>query len=474
MTCRACLAVFLASIGLVPEVWCSAAEPARPQKNVLLIVADDLGFQIGCYGDPVARTPHLDRLAASGTRFTHAFCTTASCSASRSVILSGQHNHANGQYGHEHAYHHFASFDTVKSLPVVLAAAGYRTCSIGKFHVAPEAVYHFERYENQGIQGARNSVRMAENAARFLAEADERPFFLYYCSSDPHRGGPPGEFANQNDKPGAYPGVQAVRYDPVAVPVPPWLPDRPETRRELAEYYQAVSRFDQGVGGLLDALDATGHADDTLVLFLSDNGPPFPGSKTNLYEPGMNLPLLVRMPGQKNPGGVNHALVNWADLMPTILQYASVAPSEKHELHGRSFLAVLDEERPAGWDEVYASHTFHEITMYYPMRVVRTPRYKYLLNLAHPLPFPFASDLYESPVWQATLREGQTMFGRRTVEAYVHRPRHELYDLESDPLELVNLADDPGHAEVLRSLRQKLKDWQKRTGDPWVLKYEYE
>ena len=157
-------------------------------RNVVLFVVDDQGFQAGCYGNSVVKTPNLDRLSKSGVRFTHARCTTASCSASRSVLLTGLQNHATGHYGHAHGYNHFSTYESVWSLPVILAQHGYRTCSIGKYHLAPEPVYHFEQYRNQGIQGNRNSVRMAENARRWITEDDPRPFFLYICTSDPHRG----------------------------------------------------------------------------------------------------------------------------------------------------------------------------------------------------------------------------------------------------------------------------------------------
>lgn len=436
-------------------------------KNVVLIVVDDQGLEAGCYGNSVIQTPNLDRLAAEGTRFNYAFCTTASCSASRSVILTGLYNHANGQFGHMHAEHNQHTYEWVQSLPVLLSRAGYRTCSIGKYHVQPESVYHFDEYRNNGIMGARHTLRMAENARQFIEEDDQRPFFLYFCTSDPHRARK--GFANQQ----SYSGMKSVTYDPDKIPVPHFLPDQPEVRGELAEYYEAVSRLDQGLGRLLDVLEETRHRDDTLVIYISDNGIPFPGAKTNLYEPGMRLPLVVRSPEQSKRGVATDAMVTWADLTPTILDFTG-AKGPKYDLHGRSFLEVLDRSDAPGWDEVYASHTFHEITMYYPMRVVRTRRYKYILNLAHPLPFPFASDLYASDTWQGVLKRNDKMYGSRSVDAYLQRPRHELYDLESDPEEVVNLADSTAHAKVLAELQAKLKAWQKRTKDPWLVKYEYE
>lgn len=453
--------VVLALLFFSPAV--SLAAP----KNVVLMVVDDQGLDAGCYGNTVIQTPHLDALAAEGTRFDNAFCTTASCSASRSVLLSGLHNHANGQYGHMHGYNNFHTQTFVQSLPVLLNQAGYRTCSIGKYHVQPEEIYHFEQYSNDGIMGARSSIRMAENARTFIEQKDDRPFFLYFCTSDPHR----SRVGFANDQ--TYPDVQEVEYDPESIPVPHFLPDLPETRQELAEYYQATTRADQGLGQLVKVLKETGHWNDTLVIYLSDNGIPFPGAKTNLYDPGMRLPLVIRSPEAKQKGVGSQAMVSFVDIAPTVLDFAE-AKGPKYKLHGRSVLPVLEESNPGGWDEVYGSHTFHEITMYYPMRVIRTKQYKCILNLAHPLSFPFASDLYASDTWQAVLREGLDMYGSRSVDSYLHRPQYELYDLEADPHEVNNLAEDADHAEVFAELKGKLEKFSKQTKDPWVVKYEYE
>jgi len=453
----------------------SAAESQRP--NIVLIVADDHGREaLGCYGNSVIKTPNIDALAAEGVRFTNAFCTTASCSASRSVILSGMYNHANGQYGHQHSYHHFISFENVKSLPVLLSEAGYRTARIGKYHVAPESVYKFDTLLPGG---GRSPVQMAQNCRDFIR--GDKPFFLYFCMDDPHRSGDadvaqelpgkPNRFGNKAD--GAYPGIEEISYDPKDVSVPSFLPDIPECRAELAQYYQAVSRVDQGVGRLLDVLKEADKYENTLIIYISDNGVAFPGAKTTLYEPGMRLPCIVKRPRGKNKGITCDALINWADLTPTILDFAGATPNE-NTLQGRSFKPVLEQEHPKGWDEVYASHTFHEITMYYPMRVVHQRRYKLIWNIAHGLDYPFASDLWAASTWQATIKNNRKYYGKRTVEAYLHRPKFELYDLENDPDEIKNLAGDPKHQEILDDLKAKLKAFQKRTNDPWILKWDYE
>jgi N-sulfoglucosamine sulfohydrolase len=394
------------------------------------------------------------------------------------VILTGLFNHANGQYGLQHAAHHFESFGDVKSLPVLLGAAGYRTARIGKFHVAPESVYRFD----QALRGnPRNPMAMAERCREFIESPSDRPFFLYFCTADPHRGG--GEAVEISERPDrfgnkprgqSYPRVEPVHYDPKEVIVPPFLPDTAACRAELAQYYESISRVDTGLGRLVEILKEAGKYDDTLVIYISDNGMPFPGAKTTAYEPGLRLPCIVRNPRSEKRGIISEAMVSWVDITPTILDFAGIDP-QGVAFHGRSFLSILEQEKPRGWDEVYASHTFHEVTMYYPMRVIRNGRYKLIWNIAHQLPFPFASDLWNSATWQAARRGGSSsLYGKRTIRAYEHHPRFELYDLEEDPDEVHNLAMDQSHREVLDELQQKLAEFQERSGDPWVLKWRRE
>jgi N-sulfoglucosamine sulfohydrolase len=240
-------------------------------------------------------------------------------------------------------------------------------------------------------------------------------------------------------------------------------------------------------------LKEEGLYEQSLILYLSDHGAAFPGAKTTVYEPGLRSPLIVRHPDATRRGVESDALVSWVDLTPTLLDYAG-APSPtykqhignaevrragdlpaEHGLHGRSFLAAARGEDVSGWDEVYASHTFHEIQMYYPMRVVRGRQYKLIWNIAHQLPYPFASDLWSAATWQAAWRQGPAArYGGRTVGDYINRPAFELYDLERDPLETKNLADDPQYARVLEEHKRKIREFQARTSDPWIVKWIYE
>jgi N-sulfoglucosamine sulfohydrolase len=285
-------------------------------------------------------------------------------------------------------------------------------------------------------------------------------------------------------------------YDPQALPVPAFLPDTPEARAELAQYYQSVTRTDKALGALVGALKEAGQYDNTLIVFTADHGMAFPGAKTTVYEAGLHVPFVVRMPGAA--GGIaNDAMISHADITPTLLDaaggYDSASrgpvkplpvpkpgvggnPGPKFDrYHGRSWLGLLGKEHGEGWDELVASHTFHEIQMYYPMRAVRDRRHKLIWNIAAPLPYPFATDLWAASTWQAQFRKGlDAPYGKRSVGSYIQRPPFELFDLTNDPAESNNLAADPAFKDRLESMKQRLKAVQKETGDPWIMKWEYE
>jgi len=428
--------------------------------NILLLIADDLGRMAGCYGEPAIRTPNIDALAVRGTRFDMAFTSTASCSASRSVIYTGLHTHETGQYGLHHDFHHFMTFDDVPTAPALLNAAGYHTGIIGKVHVGPVDVYPWQHREESGT---RDVDWVAQRARAYLDErqsADE-PFFLTIGYIDPHRDETRGGFGNERF------GAQDPAVSPDDVHVPAFLTDLPEVRGELAAYYRSVHRLDRGVGLVLDALESSGLAEATLVVFLSDNGAPFHNSKTTMFDAGIHLPLIMRKPGQA-AGVENPNLVSFTDLLPTFLDLAGANPDPGLR-RGRSLLPILEEAaRLPGWDRVFGSHTFHEVTNYWPTRYLRTPRYKYHRNIAWQLDFPFSGDLYGSLSWQGIRQQNPVVIGRRPLIDYVRRPPEELFDLEEDPFEVTNLADHPDHAERLQSFREALETWQQETRDPWL------
>ena len=199
--------------------------------------------------------------------------------------------------------------------------------------------------------GSRDVFRMAEIARKFIHDAGAQPWYLHCGFHDPHRAGT--GFANRD-----WPHVHRLRLDPATIKVPSFLPDNPEARADLVEYYEACNRFDQGVGFMMDALREAGQIDNTMVLIMSDHGAPFPNAKTTAYDAGLRVPLIVRCPEAR--GVVNGAMTNWADITPSILEWTGVKGPE-YPLHGRSWLPILGQRNPSGWDRVYISHTFHEV-----------------------------------------------------------------------------------------------------------------
>ena len=437
--------------------------PTTDRPNVLFLIADDWSPLAGCYNSEQIQTPHIDRLAQQGTVFDHAFCTSPSCAVSRANVLTGQHSHTHGQYGHSHGINGFRTHEWMPSTPKLLRDAGYATGLVGKKHVEPASVYPFEFEQGAAAMSDARSPQAYEQGVRaFLQQAGERPFFCHVGMMDPHRANDETLFANDC----VHEGESPVHYDPEALPVPGFLPDTPAVRRELAEYYRAVSRFDQCIGAVVRALAESGRADDTLIFITSDHGMPFPGAKASSFEGGHHCPLIVVRPDQQHRDIHSRALVNWLDFMPTILDWCGVeAPAG---LPGRSLLPILEQSDPEGWDEVVFSHCFHEVTNYYPYRVLRGRRYKYVRNLAYQLPTPLPTDLFRSRMWQAVRDNDLDRLGRRARRHFLHQPREALYDLQNDPQETTNLIEQPELADTVRAMRERLTDFRFQTKDPWL------
>ena len=373
---------------------------AAKQKNVLLIISDNQNWDdLGCYGNKVIQTPHIDKLASQGIRFRHAFATTASCGPSRGVIYTGLHVHSNGQYGHGHGIHTFRLMPKVRTVFQMLKENGYRTALLGKQHVYMKEQYPYSF--NPRI-GNRDALGLAKAGEEFMNQKDGKPFFLVIGYHDPH--------PTSIERPGwgikrKYKGITPVNYNPKAIIVPSYLPDRPEVREGLAGYYQQISRMDAGVGAILKALDDSGKADETLVMFTSDHGSSEPGAMANHYEPGVRVPFIVRNPELKQQGKISNSMITFVDIVPTILDWTNTKET-KQKLQGRSFLPVLGKEVVKGWDEVFLSHVFHEATMYYPMRTLRTRKYKLIWNIDYRSDYPLPIDTLRRATWQETLKRG--------------------------------------------------------------------
>ena len=388
------------------------------------------------------------------------------------------------------------SFDGVRSLPLILNQSNdYWYGMIGKKHVGPSYVYPFPfSYTEQDGYSlnlvGRNITFMNEKMQDFLTLAKEKkkPFFLYMAFFDVHRceaGGPLGGFCelygDGGEGHGTIPDWTPKTYDPSSVEVPYYIPDTVAARADIAAQYRSVNRMDQGMGLFMKTLADNGFDDNTLIVFTADNGIPFPNAKTNLYEPGMGEPMIVSNPMEKERWGTEtSALASTVDIVPTILDWFRMEPP-KYKLNGaevtyqgKSLLPVTKEEpspSDSNFSTVYSSHNLHEITMYYPMRVVRNNQFRLIHNINFKMPYPIASDLFTSPTFQDILKNVKNNASTKwfkDTQSYYYRSEWELFDLQNDPHELKNLASESSLQNMLKDMKDQLLGWQNVTNDPWL------
>ncbi|QDT48501.1 Arylsulfatase [Symmachiella dynata] len=415
---------------------CGSAACAEERPNFIVFIADDMAWDdCGAYGHPHIRTPNIDGLARDGLRFDSAFLTCSSCSPSRCSILTGRYPHNTGAS----ELHQPLPADQI-TVARRLKEAGYYTASAGKWHIGPSEKKNFDRIHN-----GREKVWLQAIQQRPL----DQPFFLWMAFFDPHRPYQEGTI----DEP----------HKPSDAVVPPYLPDVPETRRDLAMYYDEIARMDGVIGDVLAELDKQGAADNTVVVFLSDNGRPFPRGKTTVYDSGVKTPWIVRWPKQVTAGGSTDSLISSIDLSPTLLELAGldVGPT----FQGKSFSAVLSDPNAEVQDAVFAEHNWHDFNAH--SRAIRTAQYKFIDNTYTDLPGTPPADAVRGETYQAMLKLRAQ--GKLTADQQqcftLPRPAEELYDLQNDPYELQNLANDPQFTAVRDQLRAKLSQWKQQTND---------
>lgn len=435
----------------------AARAQARSRPNLLLCIADDWSYpHASIYGDRVVRTPVFDRVAREGVLFTHAFCAAPSCTPSRAAILTGQAPHRLEEGGNLWGF-------LPSRFPVytdLLEQAGY--------------VVGFTRKgwgpgEFKAGGRARNPAGAPfASFAEFLKTVPaDRPFCFWFGSNEPHRPYEPDS--------GLRSGMK-----PEDVTVPPYLPDVPEVRRDMLDYYFEVQRFDREVGEILELVEKSGRAGNTLVAITSDNGWPFPRSKANLYDSGTRVPLAVRWPQRVRGGRTLEDFVNLADLAPTFLEAAGLKPLP--EMTGRSLLGLITgREKPGTRQEMFLERERHahvrKGNLSYPARAVRTRDFLYIRNL-RPDRWPAGDpelvhsvgpfgDCDDSPSKQVILHwRSDPPFVRYFERAFGKRPGEELYDLRKDPAQLDNVAGEPAYAAELADCRARLERWMKQTADP--------
>jgi N-sulfoglucosamine sulfohydrolase len=437
---------------------------ARRRPNLLFITADDLGLVLGCYGEKRIRTPQLDRLASSGVRFTTAYVVQASCSPSRSGMFTGLYPHANGQYGLVNTGFSLHERLRDKTMPALLKNAGYRTGIIGKLHVDPEPSFPFDLRDTNNAT-TRQVRTVAPRAADFMRSAGSDPFFLMVNFSDPHA------FRNA-DALGGWdfpPQVEGIPEKPLP-PGPSTLfnfqqIDTPEQRTRTAGYLNAVERLDVGIGLLMDALDKSGKASDTVVVFCGDHGPPFARGKTTCYESGLRVPFFLRWPGVTKPGVVSSRMVSTVDILPTFLDAAGIAPP--HPLHGASLRDAVISGRP--WRQFLAAEFhFHGAAPFYPRRAITDGRWKLIHNLLAGRAKPSTGIDGDQAMRFSRDSRFEGTPARKAFDTFADPPEFELYDLEKDPVEFQNLAGTPGASGAQQGLIKALLEWRNQTGDPFL------
>ncbi|MCW8131301.1 MAG: sulfatase [Planctomycetota bacterium] len=436
------------------------AEPARP--NILVITADDLNFDsTGFNGCPVKGiTPNLDSLAADGLRFEHAYTPEAICQPSRQMLITGRYP---CNYGSE-GFHPFPA--STPCLSKILHDAGYMNGIFGKVgHFGTPALHAWETEFDQEQMGmGRDPGLYGERTATFLKKAKDaaKPFFLVANSHDPHRPflGTGGKAIQKYDE------AAKTVYQPGDVPVPGFLPDLPNIRKEVAQYFGSVHRLDQTVGAVLAALKDSGQAEHTLVLFASDHGMAFPFSKTTCYRAGTRSPWVMRWPGKIKPGQADkdHMISN-VDFMPTILEITGLKSPEK--MDGRSFLPLLNGEKQEGRTTVYAQMNQTSAGAKYPSRAMADKRYGYMFNAWAGDKRDFKNESQGGLTWKAMVEAGTSDPKiQARVDLFAHRVPEELYDYETDPHALKNLVSEPAHGEALKAMRAELFKKLEKIGDP--------
>jgi len=428
--------------------------PGADRPNFLFILAEDMSPTLGCYGDPDARTPHLDAFAAAGIRYTRAYSATGVCATSRSAMITAMHP---SSIGTQHMRSRVKLPDTIRPFPELLREAGYFCVNRGKqdfnFETSPDC---WDR------------TRWRE--ADWTKREKGQPFFAIFNFPDTHESRLWPESKTRLVDESLVP--EERRHRAGAVSLPGWLPDTPEVRREWARHLDLIEMMDgQYIGPLLRRLETTGAADDTIVFFFSDHGAPFPRAKQWVTEAGTRVPLLIRFPEKwqhlapSEPGSVSDRLVSLMDLGPSVFSLAGLETPNHWE--GRAFLGPAAES-PREF-LVFSRDRMDERVDF--IRAIRDSRFRYVRNF-HPQipPFPwltYMEKLEASKAFRTLQKTGQP--GRFEAFLAERKPVEELYDLQSDPDELVNLADDPAHRDILERMRSRLRDWMLATRDTGFL-----
>lgn len=425
-------------------LYCSITSGNPSKPNFIIFIADDVSWNdIGCYGNKDVKTPTIDKLADRGMKFTNVYLTASSCSPSRNSIFAGRYPHNTGA-----AELHTQPPGNMISFPAVLKDNGYYCAFSGKFHahdyITPAFDVISKDYEEIGNSGSDSWVETLKN------RPENKPFFMWFASLDAHRGWGKNRFSGT--------------HNPDSLDVPFYLANGPETRKDLAQYYDEVYRFDYRVGEVMKVLAEQNAVDNTFIVIMADNGRPFPHSKTRVNDRGMKTPFIISWPLKINDeGSVCSSLVSAIDIGPTILNLAGAEIPAA--MQGKSFQNLIQNPMDKFRNYVFAEHNWHDYEAF--ERMVRSENFMLIYNANPHLPNMGPADAIGSPSHQelVMLKNKGELSAIQTDVFVTPRPKEELYDYRKDPLQLLNLASVPAYNDTLIAMRNILIQWMTETGD---------
>lgn len=416
------------------------ATTAVAQPNIIVFVADDMATEdCGAYGHPNAKTPNIDRMAKEGMVFKNAYLTCSSCSPSRSSIMTGRYPHQTGA----EQLHWPLPGDQVM-FPKVLREAGYWTASVGKWHLGNQVMPQFDLVkQGGGKSGCEHWVPVLKDRPK------DKPFFMWLASIDPHR-------PYEDD-------IIPNPTKPDEVVIPPYLPDTPKVRKDMMMYQDEIRRLDGFVGEVMAELERQGVLDETLLIFMSDNGRPFPRCKTTVYDSGIRTPFVARWPSRIKAGTVTDRLVSAVDLSNTLIAVAGGKAPDS--FLGHDFSPLFADPNKVIREYIFGERNWHDHEG--RSRAVRDERYKLIRNDYPDLPHTPPADAIRSLTFEEMkrLRDEKKLTQAQFAVFQAPIPRYELYDCEADPHELKNLANDPEQKATFDRLNKALETWGHETKD---------
>lgn len=418
------------------------------KPNIIVILADDLGSnELSCYGGKNLVTHHIDRIAEEGMRFTNNYASCAMSVPLRASLYTGLYPAHHGSY-----QNHKTSYPDIKSVTHYLSQAGYRVGRTGKQHTSPRSVFDFEEVPGFETICVSHTAEYTTDGINEFITRGSHPFCLFVCSIHPHA---PWTWGNPEE------------FDKDKIILPPNCVDNSQTRELFCRYLAEIRALDNEVGSVLEVLEDTKLMDNTLILFLGEQGPKFPFGKWTCWQYGTHSAMIARYPRAIKQKSVTDAIVQYEDVLPTLVDFTGNGKIEN--IDGRSFLPVLLGKKKVHREWAYCIHNNIPEGNSYPVRSIQDKRYKLILNLSNEQPF-FLKHMMgkknKEEMWEGWLQKAEEdEHAGFLVNHYVKRPVIEFYDLKNDPWELNNIATEHKYAKRITTMKAALEKWMSEQGD---------